>query len=194
MEELIARPRTSGKRRSRRGANRQRGDILLIVMVFLLVSLLGLVVSMREGIVSTLMGGNNLARQRDVQVSDVATRQVEGMILATYAGMPLQISAGGQTWMRMVSGGTAAPDAAYWDACLGNADTTKRCAAVTPTVNSVALGYTALVVVQPTGRTDSNSCQLAQLQATFYDVFVHVKESNGVTSSNTETVYRLCTN
>ncbi len=193
MEELIARPRAGGNPPLRRAANRQRGDILLVVMVFLLVCLLGLVVSMREGIVSTLMGGNNLQRQRDAQVSDVALRQVEGQILATYAGLPLDFGpASSQVWMRLVPGGTAAPDAPYWDSCLGNSDNTKRCGSVTPTVNSKTLG-TALVVVQPTGRVDTTSCELANQTATFYDVFIHFKEANGVTSSNTETVYRLCT-
>jgi hypothetical protein len=94
-----------------------------------------------------------------------------------------------------VPGGTGAPaaTAGYWDNCLGNSDNTLRCGSITPTVNGVALGYTVLAVVQPTGRTDSTSCQLAGQQATFYDVFVHLKEANGVTSSDTETVYRLCT-
>jgi hypothetical protein len=195
MEKLIARPRAGGNLRRRRAANRQRGDILLVVMVFLLVCLLGLVVSMREGIVSTLMGGNNLARQRDVQVSDIATRQVEGLMLASYGGMPLQISASTQAWLRMVPGGTAAPGATagYWDNCLGNGDNTLRCGSVSPAVNSKDLGYTVLAVVQATGRSDTTSCQLASQTATFYDVFVHVKEGNGVTSSDTETVYRLCT-
>jgi len=197
MEELIARPRAGGNPPLRRPAHRQRGDILLVVMVFLLVCLLGLVVSMREGIVSTLMGGNNLARQRDVQVSDIATRQVEGLILANYAGMPLEISANTQPWLRQVSvsTGTTPPSATagYWDNCLGNSDPTLRCGSVSPAVNGANLGYTVLVVVQPTGRTDSTSCELAQQTATFYDVYVHAKEGNGVTSSDTETIYRLCT-
>ena len=29
--------------------------------------------------------------------------------------------------------------------------------------------------------------------AVYYDVFVHLKESNGATAVDTETVYRLCT-
>jgi hypothetical protein len=194
MEELIARPRARGQRpMPRLSGRRQRGDILLVVMVFLLVCLLGLVVSMRENIVSALMGGNNVQRQRNVQVSDVALRQVEGAIQSTFAGLPLQFGPGsGQVWYRTVSAGVAVPDSSYWDSCLGNSDTTKRCGSFTPTVNSVALG-TALAVVQPAGRTDATSCELTGQTATFYDVFIHFKEANGVTSSDTETVYRLCT-
>ena len=197
MEVLIPRPRARGDRAFPRSARRQRGDILLVVMVFLLVCLLGLVVSMRDGIVSTLMGGNNLQRQRNVQVSDVAMRQVEGLILAAYGGQPLESGAFSQPWMRMVAGGTKSPTdtlSTYWDTCLGNSDNTLRCGTLTPAVNGTSLGYTALVVIQPTGRTDPNACQLDTLVATYYDVFIHIKEANGVTSSNTETIYRLCTN
>ncbi|MCK9688502.1 hypothetical protein [Scleromatobacter humisilvae] len=185
-----------------RSARRQRGDILLVVMVFLLVCLLGLVVSMRDNIVSTLMGGNTLQRQRNVQVSDVAMRQVEGLVLAAASGQTLEVSAYTQPWMRMVPGGTKAPtdtSSTYWDSCLGNSDNTLRCGSLTPAINGTALGYTALVVVQPTGRYDQNACQLGvpgqrySLTATYYDVFVHIKEANGVTSNNIEMVYRLCT-
>jgi Tfp pilus assembly protein PilX len=199
MEKLTVHPRPF--RPSRRPlARTQRGDIMLVTMVFLLVCLLGLVVSMREGIVSTLMNGNNLARQRDVQVSDIATRQAEGLVQGAAGGMPLQISAFTQPWMRIGAATSvfAPPDASYWDACLGNSDSTLRCGSITPTVNGVALGYTALMVVQYTGRgRDPYSCQTATSTrpqtATYYDVFLHVKEANGVTSSDTHTVYRLCT-
>ncbi len=177
-------------------AHRQRGDIMLVTMVFLLVCLLGLVVSMREGIVSTLMNGNNLARQRDVQVSDIATRLAEAQISGST--QLLQVSAFNQPWMRVDATTSVfpAPDAAYWDSCLGNSDATKRCASIAPTVGGTALGYTVLMVVQYTGRYDLFSCQMTtpvQFMASFYDVYVHVKEPNGVTSSDTHTVYRLCT-
>lgn len=195
MEKLSIRP---GVRRpsQRQPAHRQRGDIMLVTMVFLLVCLLGLVVSMREGIVSTLMNGNNLARQRDVQVSDIATRLAEAQISGST--QLLQVSAFNQPWMRVSATTTVfpAPTAAYWDSCLGNSDSTLRCASIAPTVGGTALGYTVLMVVQYTGRYDLNSCQMTtpvQYMASFYDVYVHVKEANGVTSSDTHTVYRLCT-
>jgi hypothetical protein len=183
-------------------ARRQRGDIMLVTMVFLLVALLGLVVSMREGLVATLMGGNNLARQRDVQVSDIALRQAEKQISSVGASVPLQITASTQPWMRIdLAAGTdtfPAPDAAYWDSCLGNSDSTLRCSSVAPAVGGTALGYTALMVVQYTGRgADTDSCQAAdapvKFVASYYDLYVHVKEANGVTSSDTHTVFRLCT-
>jgi len=172
---------------------RQRGDIMLVTLVFLLLCLLGLVVSMRDSMINTTMNGNNLARQKDVQVADIALRQLETQVLAAYGGQALELSASGQPWWRNVAAGTAAPTGTYWDSCLGNATDSARCGAVSVAVNGSALNYTALAVVQPTGRSDSTSCDLAQFQAVYYDLYVHVKESNGVTAVNTETVYRICT-
>ncbi len=199
MEVLTDRRRATARRLPQRAAPRQRGDIMLVVMVFLLVCLLGLVVSMRDNVVSTLMNGNNLARQRDVQVSDVALRQLEGNIYADSSGRMLEQTVAGtsEPWLRLVTAPAAGPTTAYWDACLGNSNTALRCGAVTPTLNGTPLGYTVLAVVQYTGRSDPYGCP-NKLSATgvttaaFYDVFFHVKEANGVTSSNIETVYKLC--
>ena len=199
MEFLTTGPRAGARRLPQRSAQRQRGDILLVVMVFLLVCLLGLVVSLRDNITSTLMGGNNLQRQRNVQVSDVATRQLVAKIAADAPATTLQLSSAAvaEPWYRQITAyPTAAPDAAYWDACLGNTDTALRCGSFTPAVNGTSLGYTVLAVVQYTGRKDADGCPLGggtvKYTAYYYDLFLHVKEANGVTSSNTETVYRLC--
>lgn len=184
------------KLRQGRVALRQRGDILLVTLIFLLVSLLAILTASRAGIVDTLLTGNNLARQKDVQVADIALRQIESQINATSAGMPLETSASTQPWYRDVPAGSAAPSASYWDACLGNASASARCATVTLAAGSTNLPYTAYVVVQPTGRLDATACTLGssgQYTADYYDVFVHVKESGGATAINTETVYRICT-
>jgi Tfp pilus assembly protein PilX len=174
----------------------QRGDILLVTMVFLLVCLLGLLVSMRDGVVQTTMTGNHLARQRDVQVADIALRTLENQLTTYSGGQDLKLSASGQPWWRDVTAGTDPPPATYWDACLGNSDTTLRCGSVTVAVNGSALPFNAYAVVQPTGRWDTTSCDMGmqgQFTAVYYDVFVHLKESNGATAVDTETVYRLCT-
>jgi Tfp pilus assembly protein PilX len=174
----------------------QRGDIMLVTMVFLLVCLLGLLVSMRDGVVQTVMTGNHLARQRDVQVADVALRTLENQMSIYSGGQDLKLSALGQAWWRDVPAGTLAPSGTYWDSCLGSSDTTARCGSVTVAVNGTTLPYTAYAVVQPTGRYDSTSCDLGtqgQFTAVYYDVFVHLQESNGTTAVDTETVYRLCT-
>jgi len=178
--------------RARRG---QQGDILLVTLIFLLVFLLGLVVSTRDGAVTTVATGNNLARQKNVQIADVVLRQLETLIMTASNGNPLETAAAGQPWWRAVPAGTAAPAASYWDSCLGNNSSAARCGSVSVSVNGQALPYTAYAVVQRTDRGDSTSCGLGPppFIATYYDVFIYVKESNGATAANTETVFRLCT-
>ena len=194
----------------RRGAARprirrnERGDIMLVTMVFLLLCLLGLIGSMRETIVSTTLASNNLMRQKDTQVADVAQQTIRNQILAAnVGGSPLASSTAitSQAWWRDVSPTTAAapPTAAYWAACLGNSDVTQRCGAVTLTISGTNLPYTALAVVQPTGRSDQHNpiCSIGTgstslMQAVYYAVFIHVQESNGATNVNTESVYTAC--
>jgi hypothetical protein len=183
---------------------RQRGDIMLVTMVFLLLCLLGLIGSMRDTIVSTNLASNNLMRQKDTQVADIAQQAVRNAILAANVGgislaaSPVIVS---KAWWRDVPPATAAtpPDAAYWAACLGNSDVTKRCGQIALTVGASTLPYTALAVVQPTGRSDpqntlcgtgSGPSQL--MQAAYYAVFVHIQEANGATGVNTESVYTTC--
>ena len=121
--------------------HRQRGDILLVTLISLLVCLLGLVYAMRQSIVETQAVGNNLAKQKSSQAGDVAMRVLESQVKSTFAGQPLEISAASQVWYRDVAAGTAAPDATpgYWAACLGNADKTLRCGALTLTANGKTL-------------------------------------------------------
>ena len=172
---------------------RQRGDIMLVTLVFVLMCLLGLVYSMRDTIVSNQMTGNNLVRQKDVQVADIALRIAEGKILSIYAGQPLEVSAVNQSWWRAVAAGATIPPG-YWDTCAGSSATsTTRCDTFPVKVNNAAIPYTAYVVVQPGGRADTGSaCTVSQFTAMYYDIFVHIKESNGATDANTEAIYRLC--
>jgi Tfp pilus assembly protein PilX len=185
--------------RALRAPRRQRGDIMLVTMVFLLLCLLGLIGSMRDTIVSTTLTSNNLMRQKDTQVADIAMQSVRNQILTTAAaGLPLATTnVINQPWWRDVGATTAAtpPSASYWKTCLGNSDPTQRCGAVALTIGGTTLPYTALAVVQPTGRSDPNGlqCPLNNIvQATFYAIFIHVQEANGATSVNTESVYQVC--
>ncbi|MDE3009797.1 MAG: hypothetical protein KGI67_02810 [Pseudomonadota bacterium] len=172
-----------------------RGEALILVLVTLLVMCLGLLYTLRSVTVDAQMSGNTLARQKDMQVADIALRNLESQILAVYGAQPLEVSAGSQTWYRAVPAGTAAPTASYWNACSGNSNTTLRCAAetVSVTVGSVVLNYNVLAVVQATGQSDDYTCGLTQYRALYYDIFLNVTEPNGATSSTVETVYRLCT-
>jgi len=194
----------SRHRRALRARRRERGDILLVTMVFLLLCLLGLIGSMRDTITTTALAGNNLMRQKDTQIADVAMQNVRNQILAAnVGGAPLSDSTAvtNQAWWRDVGPTAAAspPSASYWDSCLGNSDVTKRCGSITLTVGGTSLPYTALAVVQPTGRADQHNpiCNIGTgssslMQAVYYAVFIHVKETNGATSVNTESVYTAC--
>ncbi len=182
-----------------RAARGQRGDALVFTLLTLLVVGLGFLVAMRTVLVDTQLSGNHLARQKAVQVSDIALRSLAGTLQAAAGGMPLELAAAAQPWWRDVAAGTAAPDPAYWAGCLGNADATRRCAAVSVAAAGTALPYTALAAVQTTGRpADPHGCGLGQIgsgseqAAVYYDVFIHVVEAAGTAASSTETVYKLC--
>ena len=174
---------------------------MLIVLIFLLVFLLGLVVSMRGSIIGTQLVGNNLQRQKDVQVGDIALAQVEALMTATSraTGTSLEIAVGSGSaqpaWYRDVPAGTAPPPDTYWASCLGNSDPTLRCASLPVTNNGTNMPYNMLAVVQPTGRHDtSNSTLSPYLTANYYAIYLRMKESSGATTSVTETIYKLCVN
>lgn len=176
----------------------QRGDVLLIVLISLMVSLLGLVYAMRDTIISTQVTGNNLAKQKDAQISDVALNIVENTIRTSYGGQVLELSATGQPWWRNVPAGTAPPgdpvaSPTYWSNCLGNGDVTLRCSQVALPA-ALTAKYSAYAVVQPTGHTGGTGlCQgIVLLTPYYYDVFVHVVEASQDTSATTETVFKLC--
>jgi len=186
--------------RRRHARRSERGDIMLVTMVFLLLCLLGLIGSMRDTVVATNLASNNLARQRDTQVADMAAQYIRNQIRTnSAAGISLvtQSAVTNQLWWRD-TGATAAaapPTADYWRTCLGNSDAAQRCGAITLTSGGSNLPYTALAFVQPTGRIDKSGTQCntnGTEIATFYAVYVHVQESNGATSVNTESVYQAC--
>jgi hypothetical protein len=175
---------------------RQRGDIMLVTLVFLLVLLLGLLVSMRDGIVTTTMTGNNLVRQKDVQLGDVGLGVLLSTIQTTSAGQTLELTASTQPWWRSVAAGTAPPSGSYWDNCASETTSSATsCGVITlpPGPDGLALPYVAYGVVQPTSAGDSTTCPFTQYNlAVYYVLYVHVKEVNGSTAANSETIYRLC--
>lgn len=186
---LTQQPRPRGRDR-RRG---QRGDVLLVTLVLMLVVLLGVVMALRQSLASQWLAGNNLTQQKDVHATDIALRVLEGQVTGISAGMPLEVAAAGQDWYRDVAPGTAAPTPAYWASCVGNSNAALRCSSFSVVANGTTLPYTAYAVVQPTGRSDSHSCSLAQYQAIYYDLIVRVQETGGATSATSQTVYRICT-
>ena len=169
---------------------------MVLVLISLLVCLLGLVYAMRDIVINTQIAGNNLARQKDAHISDVALHVFENTITSTYGGQVLELSAVNQPWWRAVAAGTAPPgdpvaSPTYWSSCLNNTNPALRCSQVVLPAN---LGYTAYAVVQPTGHTGSASnCQgLSLLTPYYYDVFIHVVEASQDTSATAETVFKLC--
>ncbi len=192
-------------RRARRKP--QQGFVLLLTLITLLVLLFGVLFTMRGTLLQTAMTGNTLQRQKDVQASDLALRQVQQAIIQTAnsAGdVPLEIAATGKAWFYIppntgsvwpVPGtGTAAT---YWQSCQGSGtcDTVANVAKViSPTPPPLANGYTALVTVVPTNQpTDAYSCGNTGFTATYYDIFLHLQEANATTAATTETVFKLCT-
>lgn len=173
---------------------RQRGEAMLVTMVVLLLMAVALVYTTRLVVSDTAMSGNNLARQKEVQVADIVLRDLQQTIFSFYDGQPLEIVATTQPWYRVVTAGTAGPNEAYWSACANvGAVAASRCAQVTPSISGgAALPYSALVVVQPTGRGDAYACGATQLIANYYDVFIRVIEASQRTSASVETVIKIC--
>lgn len=174
--------------------HRQRGKTLILTLCILVVLLLGFVYVSRHILYDAVMAGNNLTRQKNVQVADIAMRNLEQLILNAYGDQQLELTGAGQPWYRVVPANTSIPDG-YWASCLGASTADSRCGSVPVTVNGSALPYTAMAVVQPTGRLpDPYACPQGSgdFSAYYYDIYIHLVEASGVTSATTETVYKLC--
>lgn len=171
---------------------KQNGEALLLTLLVLLVMYLAFLYVMRNVMSSSQMAGNNLTRQKNVQVTDIALRNLEQRIFDTYGDQPLEQTGVTQPWYRTVAANTSI-GASYWNNCLGNSDSTARCGTISVAVGSTNLSYTAYAVVQTTGRNpDPYACNLQNFSAYYYDIFIHVVEASGVTSATTEMVYKLC--
>lgn len=170
----------------------QSGEALIFTLLALVVIFLGFLYTMRNVMSNSVMSGNNLTRQKNVQVADIALRNLQQLIFDNYGDQPLELSGTGQTWWRTVAANTVVPPT-YWASCAGNSDTAARCGSVPVAIGTSTLGYTAYAVVQTTGRTpDPYACHLQNFSAYYYDIYIHVVESSGVTSATTETVHKLC--
>ncbi len=189
---------------SRRARPRQQGYVLLLSLLSLLVLLFGVLFTMRGTLLQTVITGNTLQRQKDVQASDLVLRKVQQVIINTVQGagnVPLEVAASGKPWFYVpnasstawtVPGSSAA--ATYWSAtsasgCYAN----KTCDTISDMDSSVS-GYDALVTVVPTNLpVNPYSCQTSSYIASYYDIFIHTVEANGSTGASTETVFKLCT-
>ncbi|CUA94319.1 hypothetical protein [Thiomonas bhubaneswarensis] len=187
------------------------GYVLLLTLITLVVLLFGVLFTMRGSLLQNVMTGNTVQRQKDVQASDMALRQVQQAIIQTSnnAGtVPLEIAASSTHWFYIPPASTTTPatpwsapgtgaNASFWQTCLSanQCDTLAHVAAViNPAPPAPSGGYTALVTVVPTNLpTDTYACGTTGYTATYYDIFLHVQEANGTTGANTESVFKLCT-
>lgn len=188
----------------RPGHGRQRGDVLLFVLFSVLVLLLAGLYTMRGLIGDTVIAGNAAQRQKNVQMGDAALAQAMKVITDTLGGtdgsVALQIAAHGASWLYIPSG-TAAWEApgtggnlGFWAQCAA-ASAAVPCPDIStlPSMSALPAGYTARMVVVPTNLpTDSQACGTTGYVAIYYNVFVNVREANGVTSANVEDVFKQC--
>jgi len=114
-------------------AQREQGYILLLTLITLVVLLFGVLFVTRGNLLQTVMTGNTLQRQKDVQVGDLALRQVQLAIIQTACnGSPntcglLQTVAQGQPWFPVTDAassmpwtGSSYPTQTFWANCLAN--------------------------------------------------------------------------
>jgi len=185
----------------------ERGYVMLLTLITLLVLLFGVLFTMRGTLLQTAMTGNTMQRQKDVQASDLALRLMQQTIIQTAqsaGSVPLEIAANGKAWF-YIPPNTGSPwpvpgtgtAATYWQTCqaASTCDTVANAASsVTPPPPSLPAGYTALVTVVPTNQpADAYSCANTGYTANYYDIFLHTVEANGTTAANTDTVFKLCT-
>ena len=137
-------------------------------------------------------------------MGDAALAQAMKVITDTLDGtdgsVALQIAAHGASWLYIPSG-TAAWEApgtggnlGFWAQCAA-ASAAVPCPDIStlPSMSALPAGYTARMVVVPTNLpTDSQACGTTGYVAIYYNVFVNVREANGVTSANVEDVFKQC--
>lgn len=191
-------------------ARRQQGYVLLLTLIVLLVLLFGALFTLRGNLLQSVMTGNTAQRQKNVQAGDLALRQVQQALITTIqsSGTTLDIAASGQPWFYTPTTtpwplpGTPGANANFWATCMtaGHCDTlSDMTSAISPAPPSVTDGngkpYQVLVTVTPTNRaTDQYACGTNNLYyARYYAIFLNVREANGTTAANTQTVIKLCT-
>ena len=182
----------------------QRGYVLLLTLITLVVLLFGVLFTMRGTLLQTVMTGNTAQRQIDVQTGDLALRLMQQNILtATNQGTQTlenaSLSANSAPWFfippasALTCGGNTRwcePDPAYWANCSSTSGT-QFCW----TLPNMAAGYSVKTVVVPTNQSTGGLSACGgnpSLTAKYYAIFLHVVEPNGKTSANTQTVFRLC--
>lgn len=193
----------------RSGARRHTGNVLLFVLLALLVVMLGGLYMMREQFNETVVAGNELQREKNVHMSDVAlpliVRNIEAVVgenqrIEDAPAAPNWFVAPATEWP--APGAVGTDNEGYWSVCTESGD--KRCARQCVGVSGPLactdgeFQYIVKYVVVPTNiPTSSRTCGHSRYKADFYSIFVHVQEASstsdkGPTSATIEAVYRRC--
>lgn len=164
----------------------QQGYVLLLTLITLLVLLFGVLFTMRGAALQTVMTGNTVQRQKDVQASDIALRVIQQTLTNASnnaGGVALEYISPQPAWFSSPSNSTAAwwptPSAAYWTQAI-NAGT-----AYSVPLPAGTSAHAWALVVSANLPPDSAGCS-------FYDIFIHTIEANNVTAANTEALFKLC--
>ncbi|HOI65065.1 MAG TPA: hypothetical protein PLD03_00495 [Thiomonas arsenitoxydans] len=205
-----------------RPAKQEQGYILLLTLIVLVVLLFGVLFVTRGNLLQTVMTGNTLQRQKDVQVGDLALRQIQQAIIQTACGgypntcNSLQNTAQGQTWFPMTDAASAMPwtgnfpTQTFWANCQSQqtCDTLAHIqssvlASVSPKPAVLPGAANILAVVVPASLPqDASPCYLiapngasapADRTPKYYEIFLNIREANGQTGVSTTNVFKLCT-
>ena len=182
----------------------QRGYVLLLTLITLVVLLFGVLFTMRGTLLQTVMTGNTEQRQKNIQMGDLALRLMQQNILTasnqgTQTLESASLSTNATPWFFVpptteltCGGGTrwCEPDPAYWASC-SSTSTSKLCW----NLPNMAEHYSVKTVVVPTNQPTGGLSACGgnpSLTAKYYAIFLHIVEPNGKTSADTQTVFRLC--
>ena len=170
----------------------QRGDVLLITLMVMTLMALGMLYAMRFVVTDTAIAGNNLARQKGGQASDLGLRYFQQTQLAPYAALNQDLStfAASQAWMNLDPLTTSYAPSLWQSSVSTNPN---HSTFSLPASAAVAQNYSfsAMVFPLPTPIAGPDSCGTG-MQMRYYDVFIIAMESPGVTSATSETVFNLC--
>lgn len=202
---------------------REQGYVLLLTLIVLVVLLFGVLFITRGDLLQTVMTGNTVQRQKDLQIGDLALQQVASAIVQTACGgdqnncQQLQNTARGKPWFPFIDQNTpppwpgAAPTPSFWASCLAN-DTCDTLAHIrssvlgnlNPAPPAIPGSDNILVTVFPARfPTDSSACSArfpngvvkpdSRHTASYYEIFLNIREANGQTAASTDSIYKLCT-
>lgn len=151
----------------------QRGSVLLLSLIILLLMFLGALFALRGVLTDTALTDSFSERQKDVQASDLALQWAVSQIKPL---IPLESNAPGQLWWRTVLPTQAQqPNQAYWSACMKKPVGTTTCAQATMPNGTP---QTAWWFAQPTSIAGD------------YDIWIHTIDARGKVFTDTESLYQ----